>query len=127
MSVTKGGDAENLVQSCDLQLTEGAVDCLLYSTQSSTVRKRRDHEAHHTTDSLKHATVHAHVHTPGSAQQEVHRRPHHTGLSGLAHRTVVCVSVCMYMYVCVCVIVCTCSLVNGAMLNTQAMNRDLVT
>ena len=59
--IPKGGDTENLGQPCDRQLSRGTVDSLLYSTQSSTVGKRRNHEVHHTTDSLMYTHPHPYL------------------------------------------------------------------
>ena len=85
MSVTKGGDTENLGQSCDRQLTWGAVDCLLYSTQSSTVRKRRDHEVQHTTDSLMYMHTHPYLVVLNRGEG---RRPQYTwdSVQGIVHK-----------------------------------------
>ena len=79
MSVTEGGDTKNLGQSCDRQLTQGTVDSLLYSTQSSTVRKRSDHEIHHTTDSVMYTHPHPYLVALNSGVGE--ETTVHTGLS----------------------------------------------
>ena len=84
--ITKRGDTENLGQSCDRQSTQGSYSGLSpLPPQSSTVRKRRDHEVHLTTDSLMYTHPHPYLVALNRGEG---RRPQYTrdSVQGIEHK-----------------------------------------